>query len=71
MKAKDLYTMDIIITTAPTPNVEAQLVCANSSNLTTVALSWTVRHNGIVTIASCIVCNVHCLYRFHQVLHLE
>ena len=68
MKAKDLYTMDIIITTAPTPNVEAQLVCANSSNLTTVALSWMVRHNDIITI---VVYNVHCVYRFHQVLHLE
>ena len=63
--------MDVIISIAPTPNVEAQLVCANSSNLTTVVLSWMVRHNGIVTIVSCIVYNVHCLYRFHQVLHLE
>ena len=53
--------MDVIISTAPTPNVEAQLVCANSSNLTTVALTWMVRHNGIVTIVVLYVMSIVCV----------
>ena len=31
------------MTTAPTPIVEAQFFCANSSDLATIALSWMVR----------------------------
>ena len=33
----------IAMTTAPTPIVEGRFICANSSNLTTLSLSWMVR----------------------------